>query len=112
LHENIALGQQLQSLECRTVRTQKTLAALDKALLVPHNPTDLDDVRLHVVIQDLQRLLHGDTTSQELDEITGLNDDVGISGLAGGLHGHGTFDEVKLASNAKFLRVIIGKRTH
>lgn len=56
LHQNVAVCQQLQSLECAAVGPNQALPPLDKLLLVPQHAANLDDVTLHVILQDLQRL--------------------------------------------------------
>ena len=53
---DVASRQKLQSFESRSVGPQQALAALHEAVLGAHHAADLDDVTLHVVLQNAQRL--------------------------------------------------------
>lgn len=56
LHQYVAVCEQLQRLECAAVGPDQALSPLHELLLVAQHAADLDDVALHVVLQDLQRL--------------------------------------------------------
>mmetsp|Transcript_28049 Transcript_28049/g.64207 ORF Transcript_28049/g.64207 Transcript_28049/m.64207 type:complete len:315 (-) Transcript_28049:156-1100(-) len=99
LHEHITLRQQLQGLEGGPVGTHEPLPPLHEPLPVPHHPPDLDDVAVHVVVQDLQRLGGRDRPRQQPDQVPGLHDGVGVAGQARRHHGHGALDEVQLAGD-------------
>ena len=69
LHQDVALGQQLEGLQRRPVRPEDPLPPLDKALLVPHQVADLDDVGRHAVVQDLDRLRRRHGAGEQLDQV-------------------------------------------
>ena len=98
LHEDIALGEQLQRLQRRPVGTDQPLASLRELLLVPHHAPDLDDIALHLVVQDLQRLRRRNAPREQLDHVAGLHDDVRVVRLARRLDRHGAFHEVQFTS--------------
>lgn len=50
--------------------------------LVAHEAPDLDDVALHVIVEDLEGLRDAHAARQQLDEVPGLDYDVGVAGLA------------------------------
>lgn len=57
-------------LEGSTVRANETLSSLDKLLFVADHARNLDNVAGHVVLHDAHSLLNGDTTRQQLDQIS------------------------------------------
>mmetsp|Transcript_110245 Transcript_110245/g.322661 ORF Transcript_110245/g.322661 Transcript_110245/m.322661 type:complete len:243 (+) Transcript_110245:555-1283(+) len=97
LHQDVALGEQLYGLQRRAVGPDEALAPLHEALLRAHHAPDLDDVAVHLVLHDLLGLRQGHAPRQELDHVPGLDDDVGVPGLARGLDGHGALHEVQVS---------------
>ena len=59
LHQDVAAGEQLQSLEGGAVGPNQALPPLHKLLLVANHAANLDDVTLHLVLQHLERLQGG-----------------------------------------------------
>jgi len=96
LNENVTLGQQLNRLQSRTVRTNQPLAPLDKPILVPHQVSDLDDFGPDVVLQDSDRLFIGNGSSQKFEHVSSLDDYVGVPTFPGRLDGHRAFHDVQL----------------
>lgn len=63
----------------------------------------LDDVAVDVVLQHPERLLDGDRSGEELDQVSRLDDHVRVARLSRSADGHRPLDEVKLARHAAFL---------
>ena len=97
LDQDEAAGQQLKGLQCCAIRAKEPLPPLDKALLVPDQAANLDDVaRNVVVVHYAHSLLDRDGAGDELDEVAGAQDGGGVPGLAGGLDGERALDSVEL----------------
>lgn len=79
-------------LQRATVWTNDPLSSLDEPLLIPDDVSNLDDIAGNGVVQDLDRLTDSNTTSEELDHVPGLQDDVGIISLTCSSHRHRTVD--------------------
>ncbi len=81
------------------VWTDNSLPPLDKALLIPDNVTNLDNIAGNVVVQNLDSLSYGHSSGKELDHITSFQDDVRVVCFSRCPHSHRTMDEVKGASD-------------
>ena len=103
LHQQIALGEQLECFQGGAVGAQDALAALDEAVLVADQVADLDDVHGHVVLEDLDGLGRGHATREELDQVAGGEDGGRVVRLSCGCDGHGALDEVEGGGDAMFL---------
>lgn len=84
-------------LEGTSVWSDDSLSPLDKALLIPNDIANFDDVACDIVVQDLDRLAYGNSTRKQLDHVARFEDDIGVIGFASGSHRHGTMNEIKLA---------------
>jgi hypothetical protein len=104
LHEHVAPREQLQSFQSGTVRPKEALAAVNKLLSIAHDATNLDDVCLHIVLQDFNSLLGRQTSSQQLDQISGFQNHIWIFGLPSSLDTYGAFNQVQFACDAESLR--------
>lgn len=110
LHQDVAVGEELQRPQGGAIRAHEPLSPLDEALLIADHAPDLDDVRLHLVLQDLDGLLHGHAARQELDEVAGFQDNEGISRLSRRLDCHGALDQVELAGDPVLLQLLRHQR--
>mmetsp|Transcript_32439 Transcript_32439/g.64311 ORF Transcript_32439/g.64311 Transcript_32439/m.64311 type:complete len:229 (-) Transcript_32439:95-781(-) len=97
LHEHVALRQELQRAESGAVRAHEPLPPLYEPVLVADHPADLDNVAVHVVVQDFQRLGRRDGPREQPDQVPRLHDRVRVPRPPGGRHGHGPLDQVELA---------------
>jgi hypothetical protein len=97
LHEDVAVGEELDGLERRAVRADDALAALDKALLVADQARNLDDIARDAVLQDLERLRRGHATREQLEQVTALEHDIRVPRLARRPHSHPALHQVQLA---------------
>mmetsp|Transcript_26419 Transcript_26419/g.57629 ORF Transcript_26419/g.57629 Transcript_26419/m.57629 type:complete len:237 (+) Transcript_26419:619-1329(+) len=112
LHQDVALCEQLDCLEGGAVGADQALPPLHKLLLVADDAANLDDVALHVIIQDLESLGCRHTPGQQLDKVAGLDDDVGVVRLAGGLDGHGALNQVEFTRHTQLLKSFCDCRPH
>ena len=87
-------------LECTPIWTNNPLPPLHVSLLVPDEVPNFNDIAGHVVVEDLDRLSDGDTSSEKLDHVAGFEDDVWVVCFARGPDGHGTVNQVECARDA------------
>lgn len=85
------------------------MTTLNKAVVVADHVSDFDDIAHSLVLEDLDRLRpvsyalkrertylgHRDRSSEELDEITRLHDNVRIKSLSRRLDRHGPLDQIQ-----------------
>lgn len=107
LHQNVALGQQLQGLQRHALRADEPLATLDEAVLIADEASYLDDVAEHVIVlKDFHRLLIRDGSGQKLNEIACSDNRIWVPSLPRCFDRHASLNEVKFGSDleaAEFL---------
>lgn len=87
-------------LQSTPLRPYQPLSSLDKPLLVPNQPSDLDHITCHPVFQHFRRLGEGDAPGEELDEVPRGEDYVRVEGLSGGGYCHCAREEVQGTGDA------------
>ena len=93
LDQNVAIRQQLESLERFAVRSDQTLAPLDKFLFITNKSTDFDNLYKHLVVfHNFDRFREGYRPSQQFDEVAGSDDRIRVPCLTRGFYGEGAFD--------------------
>jgi len=65
LHEYVAISEQFKRFKGGTIRAKQSLPSLNEALLVAYDASYLYNVRLHVILHDLYRLLDRDANANE-----------------------------------------------
>jgi hypothetical protein len=124
LNKDIAVREQFQRFESRSIRTHEPLPPLDEPLLVAdwhlnksmmHSPqalsiicltlaSDFDYVALHIILHYLHRLLNRYASRKQLDQVSRLEDAVRVQHLASRAHSHTALQQIQLARNAVLLR--------
>ena len=75
--------------------TREPLPPLDETLLIPNDVANLDDVACNVIIQDFDCLTNRNASSEQLDHVSRLEDNVRVVCFTRCPNGHGTMDEIK-----------------
>lgn len=75
------------------------MASFDESFFVANQASNLDDFTVIFVVEHLEGLRSRDAPCQELDEISRLENDVGIGSLFGSADGHAAFHQVEFAGD-------------
>ncbi len=110
LHHDVTLGQQLQSFQGLASWSDQPLSTFDKGLLVANIASDLHDITSHVVSQQLDCLWVGHTPLQQLDQVSSLDDDVGVPHISRRFDGQTAPGQVDLRCHIVLLKVPLQQR--
>lgn len=88
LYKDVTTGKELDGLKRAAIRTDYTLAPLNKALFVAHNVSNLDNIAGHIILKDFDSLREWNTAAQQLDQIACAQDNVRVKGFTGRAYGH------------------------
>lgn len=88
LDQYVTLCQQLQSFQCIPVRTNKTLSSLDKSFLIANERSNFNYFTENSILHHSERLLIWNTSTDQFNNISCLDDGVGIPSLFGGSDDH------------------------
>mmetsp|Transcript_24850 Transcript_24850/g.47145 ORF Transcript_24850/g.47145 Transcript_24850/m.47145 type:complete len:238 (-) Transcript_24850:207-920(-) len=112
LHHDVTPREQLQRLQSGAVGSKQALASLGESVLVRHLASDFDDVRLHLIVQNLEGLRCWHAPGKQFNQIPCFDDDVWIPSLYRRSHRHGAFHQVEFAAYSVFFQSSSNGRPH
>ena len=81
-------------LECAPVWTNNSLSPLNKSLFIPHNISNFDDIASNTVVQYLDGLANGNSTSEQFDHVASFEDYIWVISFTGCPNRHRTVNKV------------------